>query len=99
MLGIFNLIRELITDEVERGIKNAVAPVGPWLRKLSTGVLLISLSAWAFALCLLFATTALFLSLAQQPQYALAAIITSLPCFVLALMLVMLGVSRIKKPR
>ncbi len=99
MFGIFSLIRELITDEIERGLKTAVAPVGPWLRKLSTGVLFISLSAWAFALCLLFATSSLFLSLAQEPRFALAAIITALPCFVMALLLLTIGVSRIRKPR
>lgn len=91
-------LRDYVRDAVERGIKEALAPLAPYLRKLAGGVILMALSLFAFSLVLLSLAGALFFALAGLP-YAIAALWTALIFFVIGLAILGAGAGMVRRPR
>ena len=97
MLGI---IAELVSEQVSRGVKAGVAPLGSYMKMVVSGAVLMLLSVFAFALMLLFLSTALFFSLSPDlGGYTPAMLWVSLIHAVLGVILLLFGLKMLRRPR
>lgn len=97
-MSLFSLAMDYVASQVESAIKEAVAPLAPYLRRLSFGFVLVFLAAVAWQLTLLFLGAALFLSLVHYP-YPEAALWTAGAFFLLGGVLAVFGMGTMRKPR
>ena len=98
-MGFADIITSIISDRLEGAAKNALAPVAPYLRRITIGALLIILSAVVFALTLLFISAGMFLSLSGYDTLSEAAFWTALPGAVVGGLLIFWGIYIIRPPR
>lgn len=94
---MFSVIGDIIAQEVEYGLKRALQPVGPYLRKLAVGMVLIVLSTTFFVLGILAGAGAVFLALAELP-YATPAGWSALIFSGAGLLLIMMGAANVRRP-
>ncbi len=95
---MFESLRRRLVSEVEDAIKQAVSPLAAYAKRLSGGVVLMLLSVWTLSLMLFFLACSLFCEIANLP-YVAASLWTAGAAFILSLLLVLIGVSMMKKPR
>jgi hypothetical protein len=86
-------------DAVERTVKDAVMPVAPYLRRLSTGAMLVVLSSLIFAVGLVCLSVALFFALLGYPDFALASLWTGLIGLGVGIFVVSWGLRLLRSPR
>lgn len=85
----------MIADEIKSGI----SPLAPYLRRLSTGLVVVLMSALAWFIGLAGLVITFFFYLSDLNRYILPALYTSLVCWGIGLILVYLGFRLLKKPR
>ena len=98
-MEIVHVLRTYLASEVEEALKDAIAPVAPYLRQVSIGALTFLLSAGALSLSLLFFGGALFFSLADFDGLAVAAVWSAFFFLVLGGILTSIGWNLIRAPR
>ena len=98
-MGMFSLLTDIATAKLEQTVKEAVAPLPFYLRKLAIGTVVIALSLIGFALMFLFLAASVFLGLSHLATYAYAALWTSLVSFGVGLIFLIAGILTVRKPR
>jgi len=89
---------EYAKTRIEGTIAHAVAPIGPYVKKLSMGVFFILLSVVCFTFTLLFLTTSLFFGFADYGDLGLAALWTGLITVIIGGIMLGIGLYLFKKP-
>ena len=92
-------LRALITQELADIVRHALAPLGPYLRRLGFGSMLILLSSIAFGAALLFLLIACFLALSTTTTSVVAALWTALIATGGGGFLLTLGIRAVRRPR
>jgi hypothetical protein len=92
------LIRYFVANQVEKGLKDAVRPLAPYLRKLVFGAGLIATGLILSSVAFLLVFLALFFHFAALP-YVAAAGWTALCVGGLSIVIIGIGISLLKKPR
>jgi hypothetical protein len=88
-----------LADYVADGLKSGISPLAPYIRRLTTGVLIVLVSALAWLSGLFFALISLFIYLSDLDQYLPAALWTTGACFLVGFIMVFFGFRLIRKPR
>lgn len=96
---MFASLKELVKSELERTLKEALRPVGPYLRKLGVGSIVLSSSIISFGFVLLFLFVALFLHLAEYGNLSTAALWTAGTAFLWGTLAAVIGASLLRPPR
>lgn len=91
-------LRLLVAQQVERAVKEALAPLPYYLRKLGAGLVLLVIGAVTASLALCSLALALFLALAPLP-YMSAALWVALVFGLLSGLFLALGASALRPPR
>lgn len=96
---LLTLMPGKVADRLADEVKAGLAPVGPYLRRLSLGVVLVLMSGFAWFIGLIGLVTTLFLYLSDLSSYVLPALYTSGICWLVAVLMVLLGFNLLRKPR
>ncbi|MEI6478322.1 MAG: hypothetical protein WCO52_05050 [bacterium] len=97
-MGLVNLAKAYLTNQIEDSIKEAISPLAPYLRRLAFGTVIVLLATPALVLCLLALVGAVFLAFAGLP-YVAASLWTALVCFGAGIVLALIGAMLLKSPR
>lgn len=97
-MKILSLLMKYAGYRVEDKLASAMAPIGPYVRRLSIGVVCMLGSVVCVAFVLLFWLTSFFLSLAHHPEWAMPAFWTGLVAAVIGGLMIGIGVSFLKTP-
>lgn len=95
----FSFFADELARELEGALKTAFRPIGPYLRRLATGVVLMLMAGFGYGFALIFWITGIYLSFVDQSVYAVAAGWTGLIGLIVGLILTMFGVTLLRPPR
>lgn len=97
---MFKLIGSLLEEQIEYSVKRAISPLAPYLKRLTSGVVLILIAGGISLFGFLFILVSLFFSLTDTlAAYAVPALWTSASCFGLTVLLAVISSSLLKRPR
>jgi hypothetical protein len=99
MEPLLRLLAENIANRIASGVKAGVAPLGPYLRRLSLGVLMVLLSAPLWFTGVLFLLVSLYLSTSHLGSFMVPGLWTAGACFLVALVLTGVGMGMLRPPR
>ena len=99
MENLFKVATGLIMEKFSNEVKATLSPVGPYLKMISLGVLLVLLSFGLWFMGLVFLLISLFLYLGDVTAYLNPALWTSLTSILLGLILVLSGIKLLRRPR
>ena len=99
MEPLLRLLAEHIAGRISSTVKAGVAPLGPYLRKLSVGVLMVLLSAPLWFTGVLFLLVSLYLSTSHLGSFLVPGLWTAGASFLIALVLTGVGIGMLKAPR
>jgi hypothetical protein len=92
-------IRTMVADELEAIVKQALAPIAPYLRKLGLGLGVLMISITAFCLGLLFFSGAIFWGFSHMAALSLAAVWTGLIFVGIAIIFLIFALLLLHRPR
>ena len=98
-MGLFTVLSEIISERIENTVKQAVSPLPGYLRKLASGVIVIVLSIGAFVAALIFLALGFFFAVANYHTFMVASLWTSLVAGLTAILIFMIGLLFLRKPR
>ena len=98
-MGIFTVLSDIIGERIEATVKQAVSPLPGYLRKLASGMLVIILSIGAFVSALIFLALGFFFAVANFHTLMVASLWTSLVAGLTAILIFMIGLLLLRKPR
>jgi hypothetical protein len=98
-MRLFGLLSELLGSHIERTVKEAIAPLPFYIRKLALGATVILLSVVGLGLTFLFLLMALFFAIANYHALVVPALWTSLISTVAGLLCLWIGFTLVRKPR
>jgi len=99
MKPLMELFASYLGDQVETSLKRAVAPVGPYLRRLVFGAGLLFVGILALGGALFMLCLALFMHVAGYGNLVAASLWTSLPAAGIFLFFVLIGLLLLRRPR
>lgn len=95
----FSFFADEFGRELTGALKSAFRPVGPYLRRLATGLILMFLAGLGYGFAIVFWIAGIYLSFIDETPYATAAGWTGLVGLVVGLVLTMVGFTLLKPPR
>lgn len=99
MIKILSLLMKYAGYQVENALAGVIAPIGPYIQRLSIGVGCILGSVVCVSFVLLFWFASFFLALAHHPEWAMPAFWTGLVAGVVGGLLIGIGTSFLKSPK
>lgn len=99
IMSVINRLIEHIRELIADAVKEALSPLAPYLKMLATGTIYVIIAGSLMYLVLLFAGAGLFLVLSEYYKMAYAAFWTSGAYLALSVILMIVGYSKIRKPR
>jgi len=99
MESIVQLIANYLGRQVERSVKQGIAPAVPYLRGLAFGVALVLVSAPLFSLAFIAIGGAVFAAFAGYNHFIVPALWTALVFAVIAILVLTMGLGKIRRPR
>lgn len=97
-MPLFKLLTRYLTLRLQGTVVSAVAPVGPYVKSLATGLAFIILSVLALGFALLFLALCLFFYFANDPQFLTGAVWTFIILLLLGGILFGVGQAQLKRP-
>ena len=97
-MKIIDLILDYVRVSAQGALTHAVAPVGPYMRKIVMGIALVLLSVVCFSLTLLSLVGTLWLAFAHQGEWAMAGVWTSIVTTIIGGIFLVIGLQLFKKP-
>jgi hypothetical protein len=99
MPPVLRFLTTFIAGFVGNQVKDGLTPVAPYLRKLALGTVLILVSVGFWLMGVLFLAVSLFFALSTLDAYVQAALWSLAACWGIALVILLTGVSMVRKPR
>jgi hypothetical protein len=96
---MFDFLSDLVSNQLQSGLKRALRPLGPYLRMLTTGMLVMLSSIFLWALSLFALAMALFFKLSNLGNFVAPALAIFVIAGVLAGFLVFVGSRLLRMPR
>lgn len=98
-MNVVGLVKSYLVAELEDAVKEAMSPVGPYLKTLGMGMAMLLLASASVAGTVLFLVLALFFALSHLPVFAVASLWCALVMAVISLVTFMLAMVKLRQPR